>query len=185
MTKAGKGELSWLRFQLTRSRGAWQVLTRHWKKRTKFQLTRSRGAWHSSHQRLQAYCTFQLTRSRGAWRALHLILSHNSMISTHTLTWSVTCWNFGRVERLDNFNSHAHVERDPITNKFTANTKISTHTLTWSVTYAFILSYKATSISTHTLTWSVTMVQSQCHLISLISTHTLTWSVTTFDDLEV
>ena len=32
------------------------------------------------------------------------------------------------------FNSHAHVERDPITNKFTANTKISTHTLTWSVT---------------------------------------------------
>ena len=72
------------------------------------------------------------------------------------------------------------MERDPITNKFTANTKISTHTLTWSVTYAFILSYKATSISTHTLTWSVTMVQSQCHLISLISTHTLTWSVTNF-----
>ena len=33
-------------------------------------------------------------------------------ISTHTLTWSVTCWNFWAVQSVDDFNSHAHVERD-------------------------------------------------------------------------
>ena len=34
-------------------------------------------------------------------------------ISTHTLTWSVTCWRPLQRERMGNFNSHAHVERDP------------------------------------------------------------------------
>ena len=33
-----------------------------------------------------------------------------------------------------NFNSHAHVERDEELDKIISNTKISTHTLTWSVT---------------------------------------------------
>ena len=77
--------------------------------------------------------SFQLTRSRGAWRLRCGIFQSNinfnshahverdvsvyinanaSIISTHTLTWSVT-FNMKR-ERL--------------------NTAISTHTLTWSVT---------------------------------------------------
>ena len=34
-------------------------------------------------------------------------------ISTHTLTWSVTIDKVGRMIFVDNFNSHAHVERDP------------------------------------------------------------------------
>ena len=34
----------------------------------------------------------------------------------------------------DNFNSHAHVERDNITPQQAAFPTISTHTLTWSVT---------------------------------------------------
>ena len=36
--------------------------------------------------------------------------AHN--ISTHTLTWSVTVDRGEKHEQNDNFNSHAHVERD-------------------------------------------------------------------------
>ncbi len=54
---------------------------------------------------------FQLTRSRGAWRI---------------------CWS--QTKDGQNFNSHAHVERD-VTLIFEISAKsISTHTLTWSVT---------------------------------------------------
>ena len=55
-------------------------------------------------------------------------------ISTHTLTWSVTCQPFNRY----------------------CCCLISTHTLTWSVTTAEISALSPPSISTHTLTWSVT-----------------------------
>ena len=34
-------------------------------------------------------------------------------ISTHTLTWSVTVLLRGNLPPVGNFNSHAHVERDP------------------------------------------------------------------------
>ena len=56
-------------------------------------------------------------------------------ISTHTLTWSVTC-RFLQV--LTSFC-------------------ISTHTLTWSVTEMFSYFANKFGISTHTLTWSVTV----------------------------
>ena len=57
---------------------------------------------------------------------------------------------------IDDFNSHAHVERD--TSKAYADTPvtISTHTLTWSVTIGRAVSFLTRCISTHTLTWSVT-----------------------------
>ena len=35
----------------------------------------------------------------------------------------------------ENFNSHAHVERDQVKDDFLKFFTISTHTLTWSVTY--------------------------------------------------
>ena len=57
-----------------------------------------------------------------------------SLISTHTLTWSVTY--------------------DPPDVK--AAKEISTHTLTWSVTQELVTLYNVLYISTHTLTWSVT-----------------------------
>ena len=82
-------------------------------------------------------------------------------ISTHTLTWSVTCKddtvrisgeNFNshahverdlRAEVGDrircHFNSHAHVERDQTENLHSLIGIISTHTLTWSVTIADII----------------------------------------------
>ena len=56
-------------------------------------------------------------------------------ISTHTLTWSVTCACF--------FKSSGR--------------RISTHTLTWSVTYDKSERTVSYYISTHTLTWSVTI----------------------------
>ena len=57
-----------------------------------------------------------------------------TLISTHTLTWSVTlCYN-------------AEL----------AGARISTHTLTWSVTEMLCSLLIVLNISTHTLTWSVT-----------------------------
>ena len=55
-------------------------------------------------------------------------------ISTHTLTWSVTDRNDTMYEVYDNFNSHAHVERDYEEITGQKYESISTHTLTWSVT---------------------------------------------------
>ena len=59
------------------------------------------------------------------------------VISTHTLTWSVTCTIFAFRTCFKNFNSHAHVERDLITFICSSTTGISTHTLTWSVTHYY------------------------------------------------
>ena len=60
-----------------------------------------------------------------------------SAISTHTLTWSVTLADWLKYENVINFNSHAHVERDWISEYNKNCIDISTHTLTWSVTKIF------------------------------------------------
>ena len=62
-------------------------------------------------------------------------LAQTTKISTHTLTWSVTCSKM-------------------ISHLFTK--MISTHTLTWSVTIHELQILRRLIISTHTLTWSVT-----------------------------
>ena len=59
------------------------------------------------------------------------------MISTHTLTWSVTPRYVTHSYSSCNFNSHAHVERDPSDTQPKYVVFISTHTLTWSVTFGF------------------------------------------------
>ena len=61
-----------------------------------------------------------------------------------------------RLVLYDNFNSHAHVERDKKLIKEKQALGISTHTLTWSVTEVITCIVRVRSISTHTLTWSVT-----------------------------
>ena len=83
-------------------------------------------------------------------------INWNNGISTHTLTWSVTIDKVGRMIFVDNFNSHAHVERDFCQVNTFISIMISTHTLTWSVTLAEIYNKGTWKISTHTLTWSVT-----------------------------
>ena len=57
---------------------------------------------------------------------------------------------------IDNFNSHAHVERDKMAEYKQHFYVISTHTLTWSVTFTSSYPSVMIRISTHTLTWSVT-----------------------------
>ena len=57
---------------------------------------------------------------------------------------------------IDDFNSHAHVERDDIVAPSDLIFAISTHTLTWSVTLTKEPFSGHFQISTHTLTWSVT-----------------------------
>ena len=59
-------------------------------------------------------------------------------------------------DRVQNFNSHAHVERDMKVLIACEESQISTHTLTWSVTICFWWWFCQPTISTHTLTWSVT-----------------------------
>ena len=121
-------------------------------------------------------------------------------ISTHTLTWSVTTPFPTLLLRRNNFNSHAHVERDPSVSAeklcsmyFNSHAHVERDTIIVHCTLP-------QRISTHTLTWSVTAAalmhdcgdihfNSHAHVerdLSLaydevdpaISTHTLTWSVT-------
>ena len=66
-------------------------------------------------------------------------------ISTHTLTWSVTTMGSACVAEFFNFNSHAHVERDPLLPlPQCLSFQISTHTLTWSVTQSKFYDSKVT-----------------------------------------
>ena len=59
---------------------------------------------------------------------------YTRIISTHTLTWSVTKCRSHLQKCRSNFNSHAHVERDWQKIVISTWRSISTHTLTWSVT---------------------------------------------------
>ena len=121
-------------FQLTRSRGAWQHAVTAYSASPSFQLTRSRGAWPQRVGLFQSRQQFQLTRSRGAWLVTSPLYHFTTLISTHTLTWSVTFAWKNLPDTID----------------------ISTHTLTWSVTMVLLSRFVNTAISTHTLTWSVT-----------------------------
>ena len=106
----------------------------------------------------------------------------------------------GQFDVVQNFNSHAHVERDVLHGFSFQIPHISTHTLTWSVTrgarrvvppakhfnsHAHVERDRGRppappirKISTHTLTWSVTKTTQIIAGGVSISTHTLTWSVT-------
>ena len=99
-----------------------------------------------------------------------LILS--APISTHTLTWSVTCPNVMEIIITHNFNSHAHVERDTKKVSQALLKNISTHTLTWSVTNLLHNIRCQMPISTHTLTWSVTVSRPEyCFFFANFNSH--------------
>ena len=127
----------------------------------------------------RTWCSgFQLTRSRGAWpvavrKSIHYLKNFNSHAHVERDP------PIGRITHLTAyFNSHAHVERDPKLRCHPFSVRISTHTLTWSVTLSRLLFWEDEPISTHTLTWSVTSEEWRGMTILFISTHTLTWSVT-------
>ena len=83
-------------------------------------------------------------------------------ISTHTLTWSVTCICHLINEHSFNFNSHAHVERDGRHGRYSRRTSehFNSHAhVERDIKMADYYDYD--DISTHTLTWSVTRRQEQ------------------------
>ena len=100
------------RFQLTRSRGAWREVDPHLKDKRDFNSHAHVERDIADEYGYEKYSRFQLTRSRGAWRAENGNDYFAVIISTHTLTWSVTCKEKGFTIWICHFNSHAHVERD-------------------------------------------------------------------------
>ena len=99
----------------------------------KFQLTRSRGAWHREYQEKRIDRNNFNSHAHVERDFFILLACKPFCISTHTLTWSVTdlpprkirlrlfqltrsrgAWRHERKKRHDTryFNSHAHVERD-------------------------------------------------------------------------
>ena len=77
-----------------------------------------------------------------------------------------------------NFNSHAHVERDVFMVSenydfidFNSHAHVERDAIQFDIA-------EGEFISTHTLTWSVTLYCLELNSNTLISTHTLTWSVT-------
>ena len=143
-------------FQLTRSRGAWLLPVLDLPYSTTFQLTRSRGAWHSASVNNSTHLNFNSHAHVERDYLFYLLRPSPLNISTHTLTWSVTksqdkmegmlfisthtlTWSVTREMLIDrisenDFNSHAHVERDQPAVSHWRTPAISTHTLTWSVT---------------------------------------------------
>ena len=157
VTERRKNKMQKVRFQLTRSRGAWHIKCSNFKNddyfnshahverdltlassliiQNIFQLTRSRGAWPLPIVNRFSLSVFQLTRSRGAW----LISDRPEFASqSFQLTRSRGAWRY-------------------TVYSFAADNLISTHTLTWSVTNQPTIFVVIIVISTHTLTWSVTI----------------------------
>ena len=100
-------------------------------------------------------------------------------ISTHTLTWSVTTDPNSGTRSYGYFNSHAHVERDALLSpRFSPEMSFQLTRSRGAWHGERVNKYQGVHISTHTLTWSVTIVIYKQLQPVQISTHTLTWSVT-------
>ena len=79
---------------------------------------------------------------------------------------------------MENFNSHAHVERDADRPIRTRLSYISTHTLTWSVTpIADCEACEVADFNSHAHVERDEYFK-RANAVYEISTHTLTWSVT-------
>ena len=86
--------------------------------------------------------------------------------------------NETKITKINNFNSHAHVERDtmlPLKGNKEMNFNSHAHV---ERDYQHLTLLSQFDISTHTLTWSVTPKKPLSSDGRIISTHTLTWSVT-------
>ena len=121
-----------------------------------FQLTRSRGAWQlrpyignsTTNFNSHAHVERDISGAPQGFKGLNF--NSHAHVERDVSRWS---WNFSK----RHFNSHAHVERDVNIFDIFSFFHISTHTLTWSVTSADFVIYCIWIISTHTLTWSVTI----------------------------
>ena len=125
-------------------------------------------------------CNHEISTHTLTWSVTCIMtcLEREKVISTHTLTWSVTIFNFDCAFVILHFNSHAHVERDLsgilahiFSRYFNSHAHVERDMIIWQ-------HFRNMRISTHTLTWSVTNDTLYKYLPCFISTHTLTWSVT-------
>ena len=166
-----------IKFQLTRSRGAWRVYS-DWVVKiciSTHTLTWSVTLNYENYENWTNISTHTLT-----WSVTKSVcqLWNNNVISTHTLTWSVTIERVKENGFKNNFNSHAHVERDynqyhtaSYLCHFNSHAHVerdvavqkSIHYLRNFNSHAHVERDKidvnletAVEISTHTLTWSVT-----------------------------
>ena len=145
----------------------------------KFQLTRSRGAWHDEFKTIskRGISTHTLT-----WSVTYGFgsLTLNLHISTHTLTWSVTCWQGQDNPWAVHFNSHAHVERDRKNicgvwagSKF----QLTRSRGAWHRLLIFVFLHLLFQLTRSRGAWL--KINYFVKNSFIISTHTLTWSVTT------
>ena len=144
------------KFQLTRSRGAWRVLSEAYLVPT---ISTHTLTWSVTDITLALMLVFSNFNShahveRDVTSPLSSVLPWTFQLTRSRGAWPVNLW-VGVVNV--NFNSHAHVERDGWGNESEEKTWISTHTLTWSVTTLYEQNLRKAKISTHTLTWSVTI----------------------------
>ena len=167
-----------VKFQLTRSRGAWlagkevEYLVGNFNSHAHVErdvlfpdylktiqqisthtLTWSVTEWHVPQWPCEAISTHTLT-----WSVTRSICNFCKIlyISTHTLTWSVTFVSLIKLSDLSNFNSHAHVERDHFgrcknCKYFHFNSHAHVERDMCGTNFG-----SGAKISTHTLTWSVT-----------------------------
>ena len=142
MTLFSKNYHSFDIFQLTSSRGGWQLFPISCKQSNEFQLTSSRGGWRGRNWVNTQQQLFQLTSSRGGW--------HCSGV------FAVEAWYF---------NSHPHEEDDLVFILQLYHICISTHILTRRMTTSQCKVIWIWTISTHILTRRMTS-----RLIGVVST---------------
>ena len=100
-------------------------------------------------------------------------------ISTHTLTWSVTIVHKLKITVENNFNSHAHVERDRDVDMFQkCICYFNSHAHVERDSSPIVNAYGVVYFNSHAHVERDALLKfSLCQIIG-ISTHTLTWSVT-------
>ena len=187
----------------------------------KFQLTRSRGAWHREYQEKRIDRNNFNSHAHVERDFFILLACKPFCISTHTLTWSVTdlpprkirlrlfqltrsrgAWRHERKKRHDTryFNSHAHVERDfgvqvslICMNYFNSHAHVERDLISsFVVKSEWNFNSHAHVERDHKVEWferTCEHFNSHAHVerdewfwfpchYKMISTHTLTWSVT-------
>ena len=111
------------------------------------------------------------------WRVVRRISTLS--ISTHTLTWSVTIVHKLKITVENNFNSHAHVERDRDVDMFQkCICYFNSHAHVERDSSPIVNAYGVVYFNSHAHVERDALLKfSLCQIIG-ISTHTLTWSVT-------
>ena len=187
-------------FQLTRSRGAWHILSRsrpyfpyfnshaHVERDQEFSFPSPLSWDFNSHAHVErdacrpwrrtSLMIFQLTRSRGAWRLTNEQLKAEILfqLTRSRGAWrkTVYCQYVTKWFQLTRSRGAWRITAWARHELFNFNSHAHVER-----DFKFVSYHSYQKISTHTLTWSVTRHNQNIKSSLYISTHTLTWSVTT------